>query len=159
MVIWTLSYNLQNNKIQYNKYEIILLLVLSHNIYSSLFNTSSMKLGTMINSNNSINELSSLQMKPLQAYKLTLFLNEIQKELDSFNQIRTKLIEKYWKKDDKWVLGINGKDIEALEKFNKDLEPILDQEIKTKIPTIKISDIESNLKPSMLLNLTWLIKE
>jgi hypothetical protein len=119
-----------------------------------------MKLLELISAKENIDKLVSLKIKPVASYHLGKFIVQFNQEFTAFTKARNDLIIKHGKIDEKTKHNaIAADDKDAMDAFNKDLQPLLDQKVTIKIPKITPSDIEEAVEPYIFAQLSWLIKE
>ncbi|QKJ99935.1 MAG: hypothetical protein HND40_10370 [Ignavibacteriota bacterium] len=99
----------------------------------------------ILESVDSLGKLLNKELPVKTAYRLGRLSKAIQSELDQFNLTRNNLIKKYGKEKD-GQYQIDPDDKTALEKFNKEIEELLDVEIKIDsyepIPINELDDIK-----------------
>ena len=118
------------------------------------------KLGVLINPNfqrvlRSIVETEK-PVKAKAAYAISRILSTVQSEQDRYNEIRTKLIEKFCKKDEEGKLAIDEsgnatfESDEARAEFSKELSELT--EVMVEVSQINVADIEAyEIKPIDML--------
>lgn len=114
-----------------------------------------MKLWQLVNSINAINELLSIKLPLKTAFKLKVFVKNIDDELKSYEEIRTNLIKELWEEVDG---NIKVKE-ENINEFITKLNELLEQDTKTEVIELSIDELwEWNIDTKTLLQLDWLIK-
>jgi len=119
-----------------------------------------MKLGLLVNSQNSLEIISNLKFKATELFKVTKFVQLAIEEINSFNKIKEKKIKEFGEEK-----TINNKPVfevkpENKEQFFTEMEELLNQDIELEVPEISLEafgDIE--MSPKEFLSLKWLIKE
>tara|TARA_R100001082_G_scaffold90610_1_gene57168 strand:+ start:1955 stop:2317 length:363 start_codon:yes stop_codon:yes gene_type:complete len=119
-----------------------------------------MKLGLLVNSQNSLEIISNLKFKATELFKVTKFVQLAIEEINSFNKIKEKKIKEFGEEK-----TINNKPVfevkpENKEQFFAEMEELLNQDIELEVPEISLDafgDIE--MSPKEFLSLKWLIKE
>jgi len=122
-----------------------------------------MKLRDIVNSIESLKNLTSLKLPVVTSYKLSLFLNKLQPELTTWDTKKNELIKEYGTPK----LDKDGKETDQFEfkgnklkEFNEKIEEIVEQDISLEVPEIKISDLGNiEIETNKLAPLCWLIKE
>jgi hypothetical protein len=111
-----------------------------------------------------INELASKPMKAKTAYHISKILNEINKHLKPYSDVRTKLVEKYEADASGPVLVFSDnkeEDFEKRKKFDEELAPVLDEKVVlknvNKISVIKLGNIQ--ISPGALATIDWLLED
>jgi hypothetical protein len=89
------------------------------------------------------------------AYKLQKISLKVEEEYQVASKLRMKIIEKY---DEHITDGVvaPGK---PRENFSKEIKELMEQEVKVKLDTIKLSDLGEKIKPKTLVLLDKIIKE
>lgn len=113
-----------------------------------------MKLIQLINSQEWLGKLITIEMDIKKAYALRKFIIEIEDKLKAYNQIREELIKKYWEEKE-WVFSVTEKNI---PKFIEEINKITDEEVEITLPEITIDDLSGNIDTNTLLALNYLIK-
>ena len=110
-------------------------------------------LGVLVNSMPALNHLMTQPVKAKAGYRLNVLASEISKHLEAYNKVRLPVFEKYAK-------GAKEMPTSRMDKYFKELEPVLEEEIELNIPNIHIEDLGSaEISAIQLQNLEWLIEE
>lgn len=106
---------------------------------------------------NGIEALKILQTKKLPAkaaYRIVLFVKDVEKVLSSYNETRIGLLEKYGTKLENGSYEINDE-----EKLKEEMNEVLEEEVDIKNPEITLDMIEDiQIEPSILSSLSFIIK-
>ena len=117
-----------------------------------------LKLSTIYQSIQALNELMSVKMKAKLAFKISTAVREINIPLEEFDKVRNKKIEEYGEKNDKGVAEIKPDSVNII-KFNDELKELLEKEEDINIETISINEFENlEIQPQVFSVLSWLIK-
>jgi hypothetical protein len=122
-----------------------------------------MKLETIINSKQAIENLSKQNLPIRIAFELKTFIQKLNPEFTAFFELRNAKMKEYGtpgevKPDGSQVFTFTP---ENTEKFNAEINEVLDKDIDADIPVIKISDLEKkevSISAADLIILEWLIK-
>lgn len=111
-----------------------------------------------------ITELASKPMKAQTAYRISKVLNEVNRHLKPYNDVRNKLIEKYEANTDGPVLVFSEekKENRILSiKFDKEISPMLDEEVKlTNVKPISVAKLGNvQISPGAMSMLDWILEE
>ena len=131
-----------------------------------------MKLNQLVGSVQALKELSSLKLPAMLAFKISKVMNEVDEHLKVFESTRTKKLEELGVKEMKKEKGEDNEKFTGrytfkgnnAEKFQKEMEELLNQEVEIKIPEIKIENFkdsdskELEISAQMLSTLGWLIQ-
>lgn len=128
-----------------------------------------MKLGQIINSKQALERLLQGVLPIDIAWEIKLFVNKLNPELISFEQIRAGKIKEYGEEvtegEEKGMLKVKKENIDL---FVKEINELLDKEITFNIPEIKINRLKEfknkdgeiiSISVEDLELLNWLIKE
>lgn len=123
-----------------------------------------MKLRDVVNSVRGLDFLFNQKLQAVLSYKLSLFQKRINELLEVFYTTINKKIKEYGEeqkdKDGKILTGQFKVKDENLEKFNKEREELLDQDVELNIPDFNIAELgDIKIEPNLLITLQWLIKE
>ena len=119
----------------------------------------------MIDSIDVLKEINNKKMPAKTAYQFARIIREIEKELQSFQDARSKLIEHFGKKDDtgKLIEDENGNIeivLEKQEQFKKEIEDLMQSKIQINCEQINLEDILDNkFSPAEINKLFLFIKE
>jgi hypothetical protein len=123
-----------------------------------------MKLKQLVEGSDSLGIIMGLKLPIVLSFKISLFAKKVNPELEEYGKKRNELLKEYTNP----IKNAEGKDTNQLkfkgekeiEEFNKQLEPLLDQEINVDIPDISIAEFEGiSIEPKYLVALDWLIKQ
>jgi uncharacterized protein (DUF2344 family) len=121
-----------------------------------------MKLKQLIDSNESLVYLSSQKLTATISYKVAMVIKNTKPSLEEFFKVRDEKVKEYGEEiieKEKPTGRYNIKE-ENKEKFQKEIEELLEQEVNLTIPELKIKDFDGlSLEPRYLVQLDWLIKE
>ena len=109
--------------------------------------------GVLVNSMDALNHLMPQRtIKAVASFRLNLLGDEIQKHLEAYNKAQRPIFEKYAKDD--------SVPVNKMDKYIKELQPVLDEEITLSIPDIRIKDLaNAEISAIQLQQLNWLIDE
>lgn len=115
-----------------------------------------MKLYQLMNSAGAIMRFKKdCSLEASKAFDFNDFIEDAQKELSNFDKVRVDKIKEYGEELDG---GYKVKD-ENIEKFNKEIQELLNKEIDIKIPEIKRSDMRGYILSDDAGILSWLIQK
>lgn len=117
------------------------------------------KLNDVVNSTDTFTKIMQQSFKGSLAFKIARLARELDKEMQTFNSERQKIIEKYGEKDkDGNVItddkGIVKFDNSKIQELNNEFNTLLDTEIEInadKLPMDNIDDFE--ITPQEMLNI------
>ena len=96
---------------------------------------------------NSLVKLLQKEIPIKTAFRLSRIAKTLQKELEVFEEQRSKLVEKYGEKNEETgTISVNDK--EKQDEFTKEINLILEEVIKMDISPIKTEDIGNDVKIS-----------
>lgn len=115
------------------------------------------KLSQIINSITVLNKISNSDKLPIkQAYMLAKFIPKVQKELETFESLRIKLLEKYGEKREDGQIQVKENN---LEEFQQEISKLLDVEINFDSPKLALSDLDKiGLSVIDLMTIDYLIE-
>ena len=103
-------------------------------------------------------ENRDLKLDSLFKFKLLGIMKSLESNVSNFEMIRNEKIREYGKETDKGI-GIDSEDIDAIENFNKSIEPLLNSKVTINIEKIKAEDIfNENLSSEWLVALYPIIE-
>ena len=113
----------------------------------------------IVNTINTLGELSNAKLPVKVAYAITKNINKINVELEAYNKEKAKLINKYGEKDEKGKLNVNENGIiplkeEHIEDYNRENE--------IDIHMIQLDDLlnsDYNISPSELMTIDFMIND
>lgn len=116
-------------------------------------------LSDIVNSAETFNKIMQQSFKGSLAFKIARLVRELNKEMDTFNVEREKIIKKYGKKDDKGelIIGENGTvsfDNDVFPELNSEFDALLNNELEInadKLPMDSIDEFELTPKEMMEL--------
>jgi len=126
-----------------------------------------MKLRTIVESRDALDELLSLDLLFDNAWDLKVFIKKLQPVLTIYDEEMIKLVKKFGKETT--IIDDDGKEIpsgswmvrpEKMDDYVKEITPLWEKEVKDKLPKIKRADLKKlnkNIKTLLLLQLDWLI--
>jgi len=114
------------------------------------------KLFEIVDSISVLNKLQVQELPAKTAYKVQKNIKEITEEIQEFETIRTKLVEKYSKENKD---GIKYIPEENMEKANIELTELLQEEIEINISKININDLSFRISPLDLAKIDWMIED
>lgn len=104
-----------------------------------------------------IKEIMDKEIKVSASYKLYKNLKIVEEEINSSEAIRIKIVEKYQESIEGNVATINPK---MVDKFNKDMEELMNQEVDIALNKISIEELEDiKIKPNTINKLNLILKE
>ena len=121
----------------------------------------------IVNTINTLGELSNAKLPVKVAYAITKNINKINTELKSYNEEKTKLINKYGEKDEEGKLKVEENGIihlkeEFIEDYNRDIKELLSIENELDIHMIQLDDLlnsDYNISPMELMTIDFMIKD
>lgn len=121
-----------------------------------------LKLVEIINLNDVLKKLienNNIEVDPLFKFKLLGIMKSLEFHVSNFEIIRNEKIREYGKEKDDNTISIDPDDTESVEKYKKDIEPLLESKVKVQIEKIKASDIfNKNLSSDYLVALYPIIE-
>lgn len=118
-----------------------------------------LKIADLLNSTDVLQKLAGKELKAKLAWQVGRMLKEAEKEIQSFNETRMQLINKYGSKDEKGELVMDENnnckiEPESINNFSNELNELISSEIEINAHKIKIDDIENiNFTPSEMAQL------
>lgn len=109
--------------------------------------------------------LMDIALKSSVAYKVARLAREMERELKTFDEARTKLIHKYGKKDenDKLIIDDNGQytvEPNKIQDFNNEINEVFNTKVELNATTIKLSELDDcELSPKRMVQLMPFIEE
>lgn len=122
-----------------------------------------MKLKYLVDGAEALGQLMQIKMPIVLSFKLSLFIKKINPAVEEFGKKRNELLaihaEKILDKDKKETGQMKFTDKEKAEEFTKEINLLLDTEVKVEVPEIKIEEFGNiEIEPKLLMNLDWLVK-
>jgi hypothetical protein len=106
--------------------------------------------------------IANQKLPAIGSYKIAMVIKNAQPSVDEFYKIHNEKVKEYGEEiieKEKPTGRYNIKE-ENKEKFQKEIEELLEQEVNLTIPELKIKDFDGlSLEPRYLVQLDWLIKE
>lgn len=116
-----------------------------------------LKMIELINSIEALREINSQVLPMRAAFQLARISREVQKEYDTFETARKKLLETYGTKEENGNYKISK---ENVEDFNNEINDLLQIDIQLNIEPVVLEDLEDiNISPQNILYLEKFIKE
>lgn len=118
-----------------------------------------LKIADLLNSTDVLQKLAGKELKAKLAWQVGRMLKEAEKEIQSFNETRMQLINKYGSKDENGELVMDENnnckiEPESINNFSNELNELIESEIEINAHKIKIDDIENiNFTPSEMAQL------
>lgn len=105
-----------------------------------------------------LNKLLDTKLPVKTSYRISRVISKIEPEIKLFNQTRLELIKKHGKEDKE--TGQYNIPKKSIEKFTKEINELLTQEIEIDFDCVKIEELgDITIEPSILVSLDWLITE
>jgi len=113
------------------------------------------KVKDLINGQTAFNELCKMELDIKISFRLANFTKEYTPIVNTFYEQRSELVKKLGKKEknETYDLGENK------DKFNEEINKLLDEKVTLKLPQIKLDNLPKKIKPEIITDLLWLIKE
>lgn len=123
------------------------------------------QLKDIVNSVDTFQIIMQQSFKGSLAFKIARLARELNKEMETFNEQRKKIIEEYCLRDSNGEIEVleNGNiqiDPEKIQDFNAEITNILDTEVEinaNKLPIDKIDDFE--ISPQQMLDIEMFFEE
>lgn len=98
---------------------------------------------------NSVGIIKEMALPVKASYAIAKNIKKIEKEIEVYNEERAKLLDKYGEKDEEGNLVVSEEQNikivpENVEKWNKDLNELLDIEVEVDIHKLKFSVLEES---------------
>lgn len=121
------------------------------------------KLGNILEINNvlkSIIDNTELKIDALFKFKLLGIMKNLEIPVANFEAIRNEKIREYGKENEDGNFSISNDNKDAIEKFTKDLNQIIDSDIEVSIQKLKPTDVfDKGLPADYLIHLYLIIEE
>lgn len=121
------------------------------------------KLGNILEINNvlkSIIDNTELKIDVLFKFKLLGIMKSFEIPIANFETIRNEKIREYGKENEDGNISISNDDKDAIEKFTKDLNKIIESDIEVNIQKLKPTDVfDKGLPADYLVRLYPIIEE
>lgn len=131
-------------------------------------NKKRMKIETIVSSISALNTISQIKLPAVASYKIGKMIKNFSDEYKIYAETKNKLLEQYGvpkKIKDKVMKDSKGNIIydfpgDKKEKFEKEIQTLLAQEVDVDIPEIKVADFKGvEIESWVFASLNWLIKE
>ena len=125
------------------------------------------KLGNVLEINNvlkSIIDNTELKIDALFKFRLLGIMKNLEVPIANFNVIRDEKIKEYGKEledeNGNTSIGIDANDKDAITKFSKDINKVIDSEVEVNIEKLKAIDVfDKGLPTEYLVKLYYIIEE
>jgi len=117
------------------------------------------KLSDVVNATETFNKIMQQSFKGSLAFKIARLARELDKEMQTFNEERQKIIQKYGNKDENGELIIdkNGNvkfDNTKLEEINQEFNSLLETELEINADKLPMDSIDNfEITPQEMLNI------
>jgi len=119
-----------------------------------------MILQTLIKSRKILNQFTTYNISPSDAWDLKVFMKKVRPELEAYDEEEAKLIKEFGKETKKDSWEIKADDTVQFEKYLKAIKPLWEKEVKAKPPKIDHKPLlkDKNLKipAQIFIELDWL---
>lgn len=102
------------------------------------------KLSTVLEINNIVKAIidnAELKIDPLFKFKLLGIMKGLEAPVNNFETIRNDKIREYGEETEEGNVSISKEDSEAIEKFTKDLNDVIESDVEVNIEKLKASDV------------------
>ena len=102
------------------------------------------KLSTVLEINNIVKAIidnAELKIDPLFKFKLLGIMKNLETPVNNFETIRNDKIREYGEETEDGNVSISKEDSEAIEKFTKDLNNVIESDVEVNIEKLKASDV------------------
>ena len=125
------------------------------------------KLGNVLEINNVLKQIidnSELKIDALFKFRLLGIMKNLEVPIANFNVIRDEKIKEYGKEledeNGNKSIGIDANDKDAIAKFSKDINKVIDSEVEVNIGKLKAIDVfDKGLPTEHLVKLYYIIEE
>ena len=121
------------------------------------------KLGNILEINNVLKQIidnTELKIDALFKFKLLGIMKSFEMPVANFDAIRNEKIREYGKENEDGNISISNDDKDAIEKFTKDLNKIIESDIDVSIQKLKPTDVfDKGLPADYLVHLYLIIEE
>ena len=125
------------------------------------------KLGNVLEINNVLKQIidnSELKIDALFKFRLLGIMKNLEVPIANFNVIRDENIKEYGKEledeNGNTSIGIDANDKDAIAKFSKDINKVIDSEVEVNIEKLKAIDVfDKGLPTEYLVKLYYIIEE
>lgn len=112
------------------------------------------KMLNVIESSDILQKLMTIEFKSNVAYKISRNARMLQPELDQFNNSKQDIIKKHAEKLEDGNFHIAK---EKIQKVNRELHEILNEQIEVDIMKIDIDDLICDMSPSDIMKIEWML--
>ena len=103
---------------------------------------------------------TELKIDSLLKFRLLGILKIIEIPVNNFDAVRNEKIREYGKENDEGNIGISAEDTEAMEKFTKDMNEVINSDVEVNIQKLKAVDVfDKGLPADYLVGLYPIIEE
>ena len=119
----------------------------------------------IIEGSEQMRQLMDVPLKSSVAYKVARLAREMERELKTFDETRTRLIHKYGKKDenDELIIDDNGQytiEPDKIQDFNNEINEVFNTKVELNATAIKLSELDDcKLSPKRMVQLMPFIEE
>ena len=121
------------------------------------------KLSTVLEINNIVKAIidnAELKIDPLFKFKLLGIMKNLETPVNNFETIRNDKIREYGEETEDGNVSISKEDSEAIEKFTKDLNNVIESDVEVNIEKLKASDVfDKGVPADYLVGLYPIIEE
>lgn len=121
------------------------------------------KLRTVLDLNSMLKVIidnTELKIDSLLKFRLLGILKNIEIPVNNFDAVRNEKIREYGKENDEGNIGISAEDTEAMEKFTKDMNEVINSDVEINIQKLKVTDVfDKGLPADYLVGLYPIIEE
>ena len=112
----------------------------------------------IIQASEALQSIYNQKLPATAAYTLFKIIEKADKELELFNQIRTKLLEEKADKDPEQEGSFTFKDDQARMEFEQEVEKLLNKEVEIESEKLGMESLSGvEMRPSDVAALSWLI--
>ena len=123
------------------------------------------KLSDVVNSTETFNKIMQQSFKGSLAFKIARLVRELEKEMQTYNEERIKIIKKYGKKDEngELITDENGNvsfETDKIEEINGEFQSLLETELEINADKLPMDSIdEFKLTPQQMLEIEMFFEE
>ena len=123
------------------------------------------KLNDVVNATDAFNNIMQQSIKGSSAFKVARLARELDKEMETFNSERQKIIQKYGKKDENGQLILNDNnqvsfDPEDIDTINNELNSLLETELEINADKIPATALEEfKITPKEMIGIEKFFEE
>ena len=116
-------------------------------------------LNDILNASETFNAIMQQSFKGSLAFKIARLARELNKEMETFNAERQKLLQKYCVKDENGELKINDNgtvqvEPDKINEFNEEFTSLLETEVEINAEKLPINSIDNfNITPQQILTI------